>query len=91
MAAEPYDLAPIVSQHPLLAPHVLSKAGPTAVYVPDFVSEEESALLLRHVYNAPAGKWTVLRNRRLQNWGGIPTEKVLGEEKLVRKKLHLLA
>jgi hypothetical protein len=66
------------TMHALLQSRVVPGIGPTAFYIPDFVSEEESAGLLRGVYSAPRPKWTVLRNRRLQNWGGVPRDKVRG-------------
>ncbi|KAI5005063.1 hypothetical protein ZWY2020_032306 [Hordeum vulgare] len=50
---------------------------PTVLYVPDFISQAEQAQLLHHIYQAPAPKWKVLKNRRLQNWGGVVHEKGL--------------
>jgi hypothetical protein len=40
-------------------------------YVPEFVSEDDQAELLRNIYSHPA-RWTQLTRRRLQRWGGIP-------------------
>ncbi|KAM3197186.1 hypothetical protein ACQJBY_072701 [Aegilops geniculata] len=50
---------------------------PTVLYVPDFISPAEQAQLLHHIYQAPAPKWKILKNRRLQNWGGVVHEKGL--------------
>ncbi|VAH73112.1 unnamed protein product [Triticum turgidum subsp. durum] len=50
---------------------------PTVLYVPDFISQTEQAQLLHHIYQAPAPKWKILKNRRLQNWGGVVHEKGL--------------
>ena len=48
----------------------------TVYCISNFVSEKEEELLLRKIYEAPKIKWTNLLNRRLQNWGGLPKEKV---------------
>ena len=48
----------------------------TVFCIPNFVSESEEELLLKRIYEAPKVKWTNLLNRRLQNWGGLPKEKV---------------
>ncbi|XP_003740878.1 alpha-ketoglutarate-dependent dioxygenase alkB homolog 6 [Galendromus occidentalis] len=46
---------------------------PRTFYLHDnFISEGEEEYLLSRVYAAPKPKWTDLRNRRLQNWGGVP-------------------
>ncbi|KAF3957007.1 hypothetical protein CMV_017937 [Castanea mollissima] len=50
---------------------------PTLIYIPDFISESEQTMLLNNVYGAPASKWKSLKNRRLQNWGGVVHEKGL--------------
>ena len=48
------------------------QAPPSLYYIPEFISKEEEAYLLKQVYDAPKPKWTQLSNRRLQNWGKIP-------------------
>uniref|UniRef100_A0A0D9XJS9 EGF-like domain-containing protein n=1 Tax=Leersia perrieri TaxID=77586 RepID=A0A0D9XJS9_9ORYZ len=50
---------------------------PTVVYVPGFITDSEQSQLLHHIYQAPAPKWKSLKNRRLQNWGGVVHEKGL--------------
>ncbi|KAL8262919.1 hypothetical protein R6Q59_024268 [Mikania micrantha] len=50
---------------------------PTVFYIPDFISYSDQTLLLNHIYASPASKWKVLKNRRLQNWGGVVHEKGL--------------
>ncbi|KAE8248993.1 hypothetical protein A4X13_0g5389 [Tilletia indica] len=39
-------------------------------YFPDFISEQEEEYLLQQIQDAPALKWKILQNRRLQTWGG---------------------
>lgn len=55
------------------------KAGslPTLYYIPNFITDAEQTQLLNHIYEAPVAKWKSLKNRRLQNWGGIVHEKGL--------------
>ena len=48
----------------------------TVFCISNFVSESEEELLVKRIYEAPKVKWTNLSNRRLQNWGGLPKEKV---------------
>ncbi|XP_059432505.1 alkylated DNA repair protein ALKBH6 homolog [Corylus avellana] len=50
---------------------------PTIMYIPDFITETEQTMLLKNVYGAPVSKWRCLKNRRLQNWGGVVHEKGL--------------
>ncbi|CAD6205161.1 unnamed protein product [Miscanthus lutarioriparius] len=52
-------------------------AIPTLFYVPNFISHSEQSQLLHNIYQAPAPKWKTLKNRRLQNWGGVVHEKGL--------------
>ncbi|KAJ1417279.1 Zinc finger, PMZ-type [Sesbania bispinosa] len=50
---------------------------PTLIYVPDFISDTDQTFLLNNINGAPASKWKLLKNRRLQNWGGVVHEKGL--------------
>ncbi|XVE90734.1 hypothetical protein DITRI_Ditri20bG0101000 [Diplodiscus trichospermus] len=50
---------------------------PTLIYIPDFITDSEQAQLLNNIYQAPISKWKSLKNRRLQNWGGVVHEKGL--------------
>ncbi|KAK7380178.1 hypothetical protein VNO78_32655 [Psophocarpus tetragonolobus] len=50
---------------------------PTLYYVPDFITDSDQTLLLNNIYGAPASRWKMLKNRRLQNWGGVVHEKGL--------------
>ncbi|CAA6654506.1 unnamed protein product [Spirodela intermedia] len=49
----------------------------TLIYIPNFISAPEESQLLHHIYEAPMSKWKSLKNRRLQNWGGVVHEKGL--------------
>ncbi|PWA92937.1 Oxoglutarate/iron-dependent dioxygenase [Artemisia annua] len=44
---------------------------PTVYYIPDFISDTDQTQLLNKIYTAPVSKWKSLKNRRLQDWGGI--------------------
>ncbi|XP_059277976.1 alkylated DNA repair protein ALKBH6 homolog isoform X1 [Lycium ferocissimum] len=50
---------------------------PTVFYIPDFITDSEHNHLLNTIYDAPISKWKSLKNRRLQNWGGVVHEKGL--------------
>ncbi|XP_061351739.1 alkylated DNA repair protein ALKBH6 homolog [Gastrolobium bilobum] len=50
---------------------------PTIIYVPDFITDSDQSFLLKNIYGAPTSKWKLLKNRRLQNWGGVVHEKGL--------------
>lgn len=50
---------------------------PTVYYIPDFITNIEEEQLLNKIYQAPLSKWKSLKNRRLQNWGGVVHEKGL--------------
>lgn len=44
---------------------------PDLVYIDDFLTADEEAKL-RHGIDQYPNAWRILRNRRLQNWGGLP-------------------
>eukprot|EP00049_Salpingoeca_infusionum_P021707 m.4244 g.4244 ORF g.4244 m.4244 type:complete len:338 (-) comp4441_c0_seq1:187-1200(-) len=44
-------------------------------YIPNFVTQDQADEILQHLDGAAKPKWVQLLNRRLQNWGGHPTEK----------------
>ncbi|CAK8532498.1 unnamed protein product [Lathyrus sativus] len=50
---------------------------PNVFYIPDFITDADQTLLLNNIYGAPSSKWKLLKNRRLQNWGGVVHEKGL--------------
>lgn len=50
---------------------------PTVYYIPDFITDIEQEQLLNNIYQAPVSKWKSLKNRRLQDWGGVVHEKGL--------------
>eukprot|EP01147_Barroeca_monosierra_P001637 gene1637-4771_t len=52
------------------------------IYIPNFVTESEAEEMWNHVYSAPKQKWVQLSNRRLQNWGGLPSTKGMLQEPL---------
>ncbi|KAK8963865.1 hypothetical protein KSP40_PGU007715 [Platanthera guangdongensis] len=55
---------------------------PTLVYIPNFITEAEQFELLHHIYEVSAARWKNLKNRRLQNWGGVVHEKGLLPQEL---------
>lgn len=65
-----------------MEPWKISKCPANAYYIPNFVTEKEEDYLIHEVYKSPKIKWTVLSNRRLQNWGGIPHPKGMVQENL---------
>ncbi|CAD5224277.1 unnamed protein product [Bursaphelenchus xylophilus] len=50
---------------------LVKNAPPTIRYIPNFITENEEQMLLNRVYTAPKPKWEYLKDRRLQNWGGL--------------------
>ncbi|XP_077972963.1 putative RNA/DNA demethylase ALKBH6 isoform X1 [Styela clava] len=60
----------------------LLKCPDVAFYMPNFITDKEEEYLVNEVYKSPKPKWTVLSNRRLQNWGGIPHPKGMVQENL---------
>ncbi|XP_042017046.1 alpha-ketoglutarate-dependent dioxygenase alkB homolog 6 [Salvia splendens] len=55
---------------------------PTVMYIPEYISPAEEDLLLKNIDQAPLSKWKTLKNRRLQNWGGVVHEKGLLAQQL---------
>ncbi|CAK9823566.1 Alpha-ketoglutarate-dependent dioxygenase alkB homolog 6 [Anthophora retusa] len=61
--------------------NVIPEVPDLAIYIPNFITQEEENEIVKHVNNAPLPKWTQLSHRRLQNWGGIPHPKgMIAEE-----------
>jgi alkylated DNA repair protein alkB homolog 6 len=61
---------------------LVEKCPQRAYYIPNFINEEEEKALMKNIYDSPKPKWTQLKNRRLQNWGGIPQLKGMIVEKI---------
>jgi len=55
---------------------------PNIRYIPNFITEDQESILLKEVESVPLPKWVFLSNRRLQNWGGVPTVKGMVTEPL---------
>ncbi|KAF9221729.1 hypothetical protein BS17DRAFT_784570 [Gyrodon lividus] len=49
---------------------LISGALAAAYYIPNFITADEEAYLLRKINESPKQKWKALTNRRLQLWGG---------------------
>ena len=52
--------------------NVIPEVPDLAIYIPNFITQEEEDEITKYVNNAPLPKWTQLTRRRLQNWGGTP-------------------
>ncbi|XP_043588146.1 alpha-ketoglutarate-dependent dioxygenase alkB homolog 6 isoform X2 [Bombus pyrosoma] len=52
--------------------NVIPEVPDLAIYIPNFITQEEEDEITKYVNSAPLPKWTQLTHRRLQNWGGIP-------------------
>ena len=61
---------------------LVKNAPKTVFYIRNFLTIEEENRLLKEIYDSPKPKWTQLKNRRLQNWGGIPQSKGMIVEKI---------
>ncbi|KAI5075231.1 hypothetical protein GOP47_0009307 [Adiantum capillus-veneris] len=55
---------------------------PTIFYIPDYLSRQDQLRLLNQVNTGSSTKWKSLKNRRLQNWGGVVHEKGLLPQQL---------
>ncbi|XP_011311064.1 alpha-ketoglutarate-dependent dioxygenase alkB homolog 6 [Fopius arisanus] len=71
-----------IGENILIAGNLIPKTPPVAYYIPNFITDEEEAEIIKHVKNAPQPKWTQLSHRRLQNWGGIPHPKGMIAEQI---------
>ncbi|CAH8514780.1 unnamed protein product [Heterobilharzia americana] len=67
---------------PSLESYCVKSLPQNIFYMPDFISEEEETDLLKNIYASPLPKWVTLRDRRLQNWGGLPHPKGMLSEKI---------
>lgn len=57
-----------------LSRYLVSRSSfPSAYVLPSFISAAEEQRMLSLVAAAPAHKWTTLKRRRLQQWGGVPS------------------
>ena len=50
----------------------VGKCPESVYYIPNFINEDQEKNLLQQVNDSPKPKWVQLKNRRLQNWGGLP-------------------
>ncbi|CAL7938987.1 unnamed protein product [Xylocopa violacea] len=62
--------------------NVIPEVPDLAIYIPNFITQEEENEIIKYVNSAPLPKWTQLSHRRLQNWGGIPHPKGMIAEKI---------
>lgn len=65
-----------------LTAYKIENAPATVHYIPNFISEDDEAFIMKHVYSAPKPKWTCLSNRRLQDYGGVPHKNGMIPEKV---------
>ncbi|KNC82528.1 hypothetical protein SARC_05176 [Sphaeroforma arctica JP610] len=66
---------------PIIEGHLIEGAPPSLYCVFDFISADQETLFLSKIYDG-SKKWTSLLNRRLQNWGGLPSHKGMVKEGL---------
>ncbi|XP_025200089.1 alpha-ketoglutarate-dependent dioxygenase alkB homolog 6 [Melanaphis sacchari] len=60
-----------------LKDYKLNTVDDTAYYIPNFITKDQETYIIEKVNNAPKPKWCQLKNRRVQNWGGVPHTKGL--------------
>ena len=74
----PLQLLAVPAPRPALAAQPCASAH----YFPDFVSPMDEELLLKHILEASASRWSPWNDetgRRTQNWGGRPGERTVHE------------
>eukprot|EP01134_Creolimax_fragrantissima_P005781 CFRG5781T1 len=64
----------------VLKEHQILGAPPSLFCVQEYITQDQEAEFLEQINTTK--KWTTLRNRRLQNWGGLPSYKGMVQEKL---------
>eukprot|EP00967_Tisochrysis_lutea_P071328 scaffold94651_cov33-Tisochrysis_lutea.AAC.1 len=64
-----------------LPPPLPPPLPPSVTYIPEFIDEEDEALLLMHVEQAPPERWSggATDGRRTQNYGGAPGSLAVAE------------
>lgn len=61
---------------------LLKNVPSTCYYIPNFISAEEEKLLIHNIEKTSSVRWTQLKNRRLINFGGVPTQKGMIREEI---------
>lgn len=65
-----------------LSSYKVNNSPETVYYIPNFITENEEKEILKNVYSVPKPKWTCLKNRRLQDWGGVPHKNGMIKEEI---------
>lgn len=63
---------------------ILDSIPSTCFYIPNFITEGEEKLLVHNIEKTSSLRWTQLKNRRLINFGGVPTQKGMIAEEIPR-------
>jgi len=63
---------------------------PSVFVVPHFVTDNDEMALLQIIQTCPAQKWTQLKRRSLQQWGGQPLPTGMSPEPLAQYQLKLI-
>lgn len=64
-----------------LEQYIVKTVPSTCYYIPDFITDVEEKLLIHNIEKTSTVRWTQLKNRRLINYGGVPTQKgMIAEE-----------
>lgn len=70
-----------LAARPIVPAPLLKQPCASVQYGPEFLSVEDEALLLRHILEGSAARWSAWNDngRRTQNWGGRPGERTVQE------------